>query len=175
MQISKELWQAAQVGDEAAIAQVLLLVQPDLRRFAYRQCHRSSWIDDVVQEAMIIVQQRIGQVRQAPAFASWLMRVVARLCMLPALRLIQSASDLTQAETLRELSHKPAHELRLDLSKALHSLSASHREIILLRDVEECSMAEIAQQLNLSVVAAKSRLHRARTLMRDYLAGDDHA
>lgn len=90
------------------------MVLPNLRRFAYRQYHRSSWFDDVVQEVVLIVQQRIGQVRQAPAFASCLMRVVARLCMLPALRLIQSASDLTQAETWRELSHKPAHELHLD-------------------------------------------------------------
>jgi RNA polymerase sigma factor (sigma-70 family) len=52
---------------------------------------------------------------------------------------------------------------------ALESLPPHYREIILLRDFEELSIRELAQQLALTPAAVKSRLHRARQLMREYL------
>ena len=59
--------------------------------------------------------------------------------------------------------------LRLDLVRALESLPPHYREIILLRDFEELSIRELTQQLALTPAAVKSRLHRARQLMREYL------
>lgn len=55
------------------------------------------------------------------------------------------------------------------LAHKLQSLPPTHLEVILLRDFEELSIAEIAAQLQLTNAAVKSRLHRARTLTREYL------
>jgi RNA polymerase sigma factor (sigma-70 family) len=59
--------------------------------------------------------------------------------------------------------------LRIDLARALESLPAHYLEVVLLRDFEELTIAEIAARLGESVAAIKSRLHRARELVREYL------
>ena len=63
----------------------------------------------------------------------------------------------------------PMEDLRIDLVRALESLPPSYREVILLRDMQEMTIEEIARHLNLTREATKSRLHRARTLVREYL------
>ena len=57
------------------------------------------------------------------------------------------------------------------MAAALESLPAHYREIIVLRDLNEMTIGEIADQLNESRAAVKSRLHRARQLTREYLLG----
>ena len=75
---------AAQSGDRHALTQLLVALQPDIRRYARRLCHRASFIEDVVQEALIVVYRRVGTIRSPAALAGWLVTVIARLCMLPA-------------------------------------------------------------------------------------------
>src|SRR5262245_35849243 len=71
----------------------------------------------------------------------------------------------------RELAKVPPDELRIDLVNAIESLSPSHREVLLLRDLEDLTIWEIAGRLGVTREAAKSRLRRARTLVREYLLG----
>ncbi|HEY8697750.1 MAG TPA: sigma-70 family RNA polymerase sigma factor [Rhizomicrobium sp.] len=54
---------------------------------------------------------------------------------------------------------------------AIESLSPSHREVLLLRDLKDLTIGEIAGRLGVTREAAKSRLRRARTLVREYLLG----
>src|SRR4029079_14592270 len=60
-------------------------------------------------------------------------------------------------------------ELAFALGKALDALPDTHREVVLLRDVEGLSAPETAAVLGVSVDAVKSRLHRARESLRDAL------
>jgi RNA polymerase sigma factor (sigma-70 family) len=60
-------------------------------------------------------------------------------------------------------------QLRVELVAALESLPAHYREVMLLRDLEELTIDEIAQRTQLTRANVKSRLHRARTLAREYL------
>jgi RNA polymerase sigma-70 factor (ECF subfamily) len=46
------------------------------------------------------------------------------------------------------------------------------REVILLRDMEHLTITEAADRLRITCVACKSRLHRGRALLREYLQGD---
>jgi RNA polymerase sigma factor (sigma-70 family) len=59
--------------------------------------------------------------------------------------------------------------IRVDLIHALDSLPAHYREIILLRDFYGMTIREIAARTQLTTTATKSRLHRARQLVREYL------
>src|SRR4051794_30811462 len=70
--VSDDLLLAAQSGDRHALTQLLVALQPDIRRYARRQCHRSSIIEDVVQEALIVVYRRVGTIRSPAALAGWL-------------------------------------------------------------------------------------------------------
>lgn len=60
-------------------------------------------------------------------------------------------------------------DLRLDLARAIQTLPAAYREVLVLRDIRELSAPEVAAQLGLSLPAVKSRLHRARALVRERL------
>lgn len=74
------------------------------------------------------------------------------------------------AELAEEIMlHRPDNELRVDLANALESLPAHYLEVVLLRDFEELTIAEIADRLNEHAGAVKSRLHRARELVREYM------
>jgi RNA polymerase sigma factor (sigma-70 family) len=169
--LSGDLLLAAQSGDRHALTQLLVALQPDIRRYARRLCYRTSVIEDVVQEALIVVYRRVGTIRSPAALAGWLLTVIARLCMLPALMLMRGVEELASLEESRELAKVPPDELRIDLVNAIESLSPSHREVLLLRDLEDLTIWEIAGRLGVTREAAKSRLRRARTLVREYLLG----
>lgn len=171
MRADTEVLRAAQAGDPAAMRTLLVQLRPDIRRYAAYQCGRATALDDVVQEALIIVNRKLGSVNDLAAFGGWLARVVTRLCLLPPLRLLRAAESLLTIEERIEFSARPADELRADLVRALDSLPTDYREVIVLRDFEELTIAELAARLGLSIAATKSRLHRARALVREYLVG----
>ncbi|WP_026354549.1 RNA polymerase sigma factor [Massilia niastensis] len=160
---------AAHKGDPAALEQLLRLCQPDIRRYAQRSCLISD-VDDAVQEALLVLSRRLEAVRLLAAFSGWLFKVVQRECRRLGRRALQyDPYDEERAEQWLA-SHDNAG-LRVELVNALDSLPRDYLEIILLRDFEERSIAEIAEELGLTPAAAKSRLHRARAMAREYLIG----
>jgi RNA polymerase sigma-70 factor (ECF subfamily) len=164
------VFRAAQAGDPLALEQMLRELQPDVRRYARRQCHRTSAIEDVVQEALIVLYRRIGTVRDPLALAGWVFRMVTRLCMLPVLGLMRGAEEWTGRHEAEHFARLSQDDLRIDLVRALESLPDIYREMILLRDMDQLTIGEVAQRLGITREATKSRLHRARMLMREYLA-----
>lgn len=175
IRVDTALFAAAQAGDPGAIDRLLRELQPDIRRYARRQCHRSSAIEDVVQEALIVCFRRLGQVRNPLAVAGWLFRVVTRLCMLPVLGLMRGTEAWSDRHEAEHFATMPPDALRIDLARALESLPEPYRAIVLLRDMEQLTIGEAAAQLGITREACKSRLHRARTLLREYLRPDDPA
>ena len=167
--VAPAVFAAAQAGDPAALEHLLRELQPDIRRYARRQCHRTSVIEDVVQEALIVLYRRVGTIRDPLALAGWVLRMVTRLCMLPMLGLMRGAEELTDRHEAGHFARMPQHELRLDLVRALESLPQLYREVLLLRDMEQLTIGEVAERLQITREAAKSRIHRARALMREYL------
>lgn len=170
--IDREVFACAQAGDPAALERVLRELQPDIRRYARRQCHRGSAIEDVVQEALIVLYRRVGTVRDPLALGAWIFRMVTRLCMLPVLGLMRGVEEMTVRHEAEHLAHVPPDELRLDLVRALESLPDIYREAILLRDMEQLTIGEVAARLRITREAAKSRIHRGRALLREYLRPD---
>ena len=77
--------------------------------------------------------------------------------------------DIAEAQ----LARKSDNDLRIDLTAALESLPAHYLEVVLLRDFEELTIAEIADRLGEQSGAIKSRLHRARELVREYMLGPE--
>jgi RNA polymerase sigma-70 factor (ECF subfamily) len=169
--VDTNLFAAAQAGDPAALDSLLSELRPDIQRYARLQCYASSSIEDVVQEALIVVYRRVGSVRSPAAFGAWLARVVARLCALPVLMFMRSVEELKTVEDSMRFAHVPADQLRIDVARALAALPDTYRQIILLRDLEELTIGEIARRLAISGEAAKSRLRRARAAARALLTG----
>lgn len=164
---ASELILAAQLGDIAALNRLLATSQTDARRYARKHC-QSSDIDDAVQEALLILARKISALKAAAAFSGWLFTIVRRECQRLSRAMLRHES-LEDERVESYLAEKTDMALRLDLSLALESLPAHYRRVVLLRDFEERTIAEMAAALNEEPAAIKSRLHRARALVREYL------
>ena len=92
--------------------------------------------------------------------------------MLPVLALIRGAEELTERHEAAYFAQVPKDDLRIDLVRALESLPDMYREVILLRDMEQLTIGEAAERLRITREACKSRIHRGRALLREYLQGD---
>ena len=158
----------AKAGDPGAIAALLKAAQPDIRRYARVNC-RAGDVDDAVQDALVILHRRIGTIRMAAALSGWMFAVVRRECLRLARKAHIMPASLDVLDNDPRFATRPAAELRLDLAAAIGSLPGHYREVIMLRDVEELTIDEIAGRLSLTREATKARLHRARTLVREYL------
>ncbi len=164
--------QAARAGDSAALEHLLSRSRHDLRRYAEYHCAIND-VEDAVQESLMLISRKLCDLRAVEAYASWLFRIVKRECT----RLKRALRHLILLPVLDEIDgphYPPPSDLLRDLSQALARLPPHYREILLLRDLEGRSIAEISAQLGLHTEAAKARLHRARSLAREYLSGDDN-
>ncbi len=171
---------AACGGDSAAVDRLLAEVQPDLRRFARRTCATSADAEDAVQAALWKLHRQVGALRVMQAFVGWIFRIVERECY----RLFRAARAEPLGDALEQsLSAAPVPQaLRLDLVRAIAALPEAYRAVLVLRDIDELSAPETAALLGLTQAAVKSRLHRARAMMRERLmtgsywsAGDSDA
>ena len=158
---------AAQTGDPASIERLLAVCQADVRRYAHRHCLASD-VDDAIQESLLTITREINGLKAVAAFSSWLFIVIKRECR-KLERAVFRYEPLEDEVVEQQFARKTDEILRLDLVSALESLPAHYLEVVLLRDFEELTIAEIAARLNEQPSAIKSRLHRARMLVREYL------
>ena len=159
--------EAARSGDRQALERVLVKSRQDLRRYAEFHCVIND-IEDAVQECPMLVSRKLRDLRQLECFTSWTFRIVKRECN----RLKRGMRMLTGdviTENILPVVYPEASEWRHDVAAALESLPANYRQVVLLRDLEGLTIAEMAEQLGLTREAVKSRLHRARVLAREYL------
>ncbi len=98
-------------------------------------------------------------------FAGWLFTIVRRECSRLSRKMFVH-DDLEDEKVAAKLAVRPTDELRMELACALELLPPHYLEMILLRDFEEMTIAEIGQRLGVSVPTAKARLRRARELVR---------
>lgn len=164
----RDLIVAAQAGSEEALLQLLERCQPQIRRYANRQC-ASDDVEEAVQDALWLLYRRIGALRTLGAFSAWLFQIIRREC----LRRARKRPDLVEFDerevSLRGMNGRSDENLRIDLTRAISGLPQAYREILILRDISGFSSEEAASRLHIPVEAAKSRLHRARHMVRSTL------
>ncbi|KDN09317.1 MULTISPECIES: RNA polymerase sigma factor [Gilliamella] len=168
----------ASSGNEVAMAKLLEKCQPDLNRFSRKVCSTAEDAEDAVQVALWVLYKKIGVLRTISALSAWLFRIIERECY----RIFRSnnktfAMDPDDMEELFGTSNSIADEsiLKIDLTKAIISLPYTYRSVIILRDIRELSTYEVSNMLEISPEAVKSRLHRARNIIRKKLEISGHS
>lgn len=165
--VDTDLLLAAQGGDPIALEKLLVNWYPDLQRYAQRHCH-AAYAEDALQETLLVASRKIQSLRQLHSSFSWLITIVKRYCYF-FFKKFHLELHLEEAEWAEFIDNKPSPALKQELIAALESLPEHYLHIILLRDFEELTLNEIAERLNENIPAVKSRLHRARVLVREYL------
>ncbi len=160
-----DLIAAAQAGKEDSLLELLRLAGPQLRRYANRQC-ASDDVEEAVQDALWLLYRRVGALRTIGAFSAWLFQIIRRECLRRARkRHYHDELDEREVSSLTG-DRRSAEDLRIDLTRAISDLPQNYREILILRDISGFSSEEAATRLGIPVANAKSRLHRARQMVR---------
>lgn len=176
-----ELVARCQAGDPQAFESLFSLYHEDVFRFAYLVVRDASLAQDVVQEAFLKVFRSIGRFQFRSSFKSWLYRVaVNEAISLLRHRKIRENLDTSTREMEAQASAgardwQPEEaalesEERSLLRWAIGQLDPVHRTVVVLKYFHDFSDPEIAAILGCPPGTVKSRLHRARELLRNAMA-----
>ena len=174
MRASPALIEAACSGNKLAVEQLLVACQPDLKRFARRTCSTSEDAEDAVQVALWQLHRKIGALKIVEAFATWLFRIVERECYRLFRRRAPGGVETAGGDLPEIAAPAIPLDLRLDVSAAIAALPPPYRTVLVLRDIDELTAPETAAQLGISTEAVKSRLHRARAMVRERMANSGY-
>ncbi|MFI8929463.1 RNA polymerase sigma factor [Streptomyces sp. NPDC053474] len=164
-----QLIAAAQEGDVEATAALVTGSHPHVQRFAHSLCATPQDAEDAAQEALIILYRKIGMLRASGALASWMFRIVRNECLRRA-RLTLRGHGPVPDTAVPSFEDEVLHRLEAErVAKAIAALPADQRRVLILRDIQGYSGRVVADALGLSTAAMKSRLHRARSAVRQAL------
>src|SRR5262245_31309209 len=138
-------------------------------------------VEDVMQQAYINAFTHLHQFEERSQFSTWLTRIILneafgrrRKLLMESKAMMASGIDAHPGEVMESIrSPQPdpehqayAQELRHVLQEAVDMLPEAYRTVFMLRDIEGLSTAETGEGLNLGEEAVKTRLHRARAMIR---------
>lgn len=160
----------AATGSRAALELVvwavdeLALARPTIERLVIREAD----VDDVAQDVLIAVAEKIGSYRGDAPFTAWLAQV-ARFKAIDHLRRKRDESgDVPEPTDAVRISSMLANRAVLD--QVLAGLPEPYRQAVVLRDVEQLRYDEIAHRLGVNLNTVKTRIRRGRALAGARLA-----
>lgn len=176
---------ATQAGDGAAFEQLVSRYDRKLFRIAYNIVHNAADAQDVVQNTFIKVFQNIGRFRSHSKFSTWLYRIAVNQSLMevrkqrssPALVDLLAEGDAEEGRLPIDLSDwRPnpeqqytESELRDLLTRLLQELRPALRVVFIMHDIEGQPLQDVADALNLTLSAVKTRSLRARFHLREQL------
>jgi len=175
-------------GDVDAFDRFVEIYQKKIYALAYNMTHNQMDAQDVTQEVFLTIFRKAHTFQGKSAFSSWVYRVAlnAVYMKLRSKKKDQSISveDAFPSfngagyhqEVIRDWSESAeslmfSNETKNVIQSAVDQLPEKEKIAFLLRDVEGLSTEEAAEALDLSISAVKSRLHRARLILRKKLSG----
>src|SRR5262249_49396498 len=135
-----------QTGDDDAYRELVGRFGPRLRYFLRKLVGRADRADDLVQEVWLDVLRQLPRLRDAGAFTTWLYRIAHGKAMLDGRRngrVPATTSDVDQIAEKEEDSFSPEDADRIH--EALDRLEPTHREVLVLRFLEELNYDQISQ------------------------------
>jgi len=177
----EELVQRAQQDDDRAFGNLVERYETKVYSLAMKMLRNPEDAEDVLQDTFLRAYRGIKSFQGNSTFSTWIYRITANSALM-RLRKKQlptvSIDDADERETpinIADWSPGPVEQLltketQKAMDEAIEALPPEFKQVFILRDVEELSNAEVAEILDLSVAAVKSRLHRARLKVRNRLA-----
>ena len=182
-------------GDMESFSLLVAKYQDRIYNMLLRMCGRAADAEELAQEAFLRAMERIGQFHGRSKFYTWLFRIAANLAITHRRRggrikfhslsgpedgdssgADALTSPLASRRQIGPAEAAEAVETNECVMDALGQLDDEFRLVIVLRDIEEMDYAQVADVMNVPVGTVKSRLHRARAMLRDRLKGllDDY-
>ncbi|WP_078543106.1 RNA polymerase sigma factor SigW [Litchfieldia alkalitelluris] len=170
-------------GDQNAFAEIVELYKDKVYQISYRMVGNSHEAEDISQEAFLRAYINIHSYDINKKFSTWLFRIATNLSIdrlrkkKPDYYLdaeVAGAEGLTlysqvAADVIQPDEKLESLELQETIQHAILQLPAKYRSVIVLKYIEELSLKEIGDILDLPVGTVKTRIHRAREALRHQL------
>ena len=174
---NSELVRKSQLGDKAAFEQLVIRHQDLVFSLAYKLTGNREMANDVAQEAFIRAWKAIVKFRGDSTFSTWIYRITVNTAWTLRKKAKKhntlNIDDTYEPIVIDEKKDPELVAINSDLSSvlinALDKIPIEQRIIVELKNIEGRSHKEIADYLDISVTAAKVRLHRAHQKLRQIL------
>ena len=187
--VERELIGRMQAGDSSAVGDLAATYGPRIHQLAFRYMKNWEDAEEVTQDVLLKVSRKIDAFRGDAALSSWIYRITFNTAMSrlrtgrQARAAEQSrASETAPGDSIPRPSQEAAdwsaladdqvlrREMREQLLEALTHLPEVYRTPVLLRDIQGLSTEEASAVLRVKTQTLKSRLHRGRLILREYLS-----
>ncbi|HYT76677.1 MAG TPA: RNA polymerase sigma factor, partial [Vicinamibacterales bacterium] len=171
-------------GDRDGMERLLMRAQEVAYRFSLLVCGHPEDAEDVMQDALLRTYQHVTQIGDPEAFRTWLYSTVRNACLMKRRRRVGEPSHFVSIEQGSpsgggapesvDVADRtpPADQQLIDalvdrrLRRALDALPPSYRMVVVLREIEGLPTREVATITGISESNVKTRLHRARIMLR---------
>ena len=170
--------QSARNGDQAAFGQLVIKYQKRVYALTVRMCPTPGLAEEAAQETFLSAWQGLPFFRGDSAFSTWLYRLASNACVDllrkegrhqgPSLDDEAVSAEVPDTRPTPEAAAEQK-ELRAQIEAGLRTLSPEHREVLILREIQQLSYDEIADALSLDLGTVKSRISRGRRQLRNFL------
>ncbi|WP_420888784.1 RNA polymerase sigma factor SigW [Cohnella candidum] len=173
----------ARKGDQRAFAEIVSLYKDKLFHLAYRMTGNRQEAEDVVQDTFLRVFKNLERYDENQKFSTWIYRIATNLCI-DRLRKRRSVYSLDAESSdhegldgyamLPSDDRTPESELLLSetqrvIHQAMETLPAKYKSVMVLRYLQDMSLQEISEVLDMPVTTIKTRVHRGREFLRKKL------
>ncbi len=180
-----ELIARCQRGERTAFDELITRYQRYVFNLIYQHLGNSADIEDIAQEVFIRIFRFIKKYRGEASFESWVYKIVLNYCRSYARRRsmlnriffvpVEREEDEKSVDIIGDQPQPDANPMMLvenrriadDILGELRRLPPIYKDILIMREVNELSYEEIAEILGISIGTVKSRISRARSIIRD--------
>lgn len=171
-------------GDQRAFAEIVSLYQDKLYHMAHRMLNNRQEAEDVVQETFLRVYKNLDRYDDTMKFSTWIYRIATNLCIdrlrkrKPSYSLDAESADhegldgysMIPSDDRTPESEILLSELQETIRQAIETLPPKYKTVMVLRYLQDMSLQEIGEVLDMPVTTVKTRVHRGREFMRKRLA-----
>jgi RNA polymerase sigma-70 factor, ECF subfamily len=180
-----DLVRRVQNGDSERFYDLVRPYEGRVYRAAFSILRNEGEAEDAAQEAVVKAFTNIRQFRAESRFSTWLIQIAVNEALMRKRKQHREVMEPLAGKQDEEGNYQPRDfadwreipsealersEIRRALARALDMLAQKYREVFVLRDVEQLSIEETAAALKISNAAVKTRLLRARLMLRDLLS-----
>jgi RNA polymerase sigma-70 factor (ECF subfamily) len=171
--------------DERAFNELVELYGDRVYRLMLRMLGRNEEAEDMAQEVFVQVFKAVDQFRGDAKLGTWIYRVAVNLCKnrskylsrrhagaedelepLAERASLGQAKGVTSSELASPDQIVEGYQIEAIVKRSIAALDVEFREVLVLRDVEDLAYEEIVEITSLPIGTVKSRLHRARAMLK---------
>lgn len=168
-----ELVRRFQQGQEQAFTHLMERHERRVYNLAYRMLGNPDDARDATQDTFLACYRHLSRFRGDSAFATWLHRIAVNACY-DALRRRRDTTSMEElpVDPMPVPDHAERAAVATDVQRALLAVPPDFRAVLVMHELQDLPLEEIAATLDLPVGTVKSRLHRGRVALGRVLSGD---